>query len=1118
MSFSLFPNLSALGLSGAISMPASSDAQGTQAPSGSSFNTPKAQAFSALIEKASGGRGSLSAPSAVADPSTSQGNSLPLVGRELPRNSTHTADPHTSSAGDNQLQTSSTNSEGVQSSDRRASLADSTREAQGQAKHVVKNTSNEDGQAVIAAQDKSTHVKAAEPSVADIEASSDASKVVVSDLTKAIHNAIHQAQDDAQLYKTDSALSQAIRDNQWGTGLAQPPVENEAQASLDTRGLSESTSSSVSAPSQLFSERRENRSDFLSADLKTSFDREAVRNVQKESSVEAQLILGASAQVSADRPQVVVRPREEASISTNDATVRRLVERELLKETSAHDDSIIRLTEGRALPNAETEGAVSNASPVSLMGVDTVAQNQSMPLTPVTNMDLIQSEDVTQRATLVPASDRVMLEDELEGKDALSARATQPSTALESDMVSRSPELDLSLPQTLQERQTSSGSVQAKVDDRSPFIVAGNELRPSESVTAESDSVKLSVNLSGEAMLSERNVELERNLFAQPILADVTEHQRVSDSQRLEVGESARLSAQINADNDLGQLGGLVQRQGEGAAPVPVPDRPDSVNPSSAAPVRVSEPVSIGAESPSLPSGPIGLPAEGALRSESLGLSTASSALTEQLSVSLTSADLPAEASVRVESPSSRIEAPIRGESQGLPDQASVRVGSPSLRAEAPIQVESSGVPSETSIRTGASSLPNDNGFLPRPEDATQFNRVRGDAPSIRPQADVQQATVESPLGEAAIRREGGITSLLQNSDDASIREASTAVRPSTGSPSIQGVPDGVVLPSGESLPRDEMIKNNGGLAEKAVKVDPLLNTEAPVPNSMSAQNELLTPSETDLPKVNSMGLVTDAPDTPEAAAAPMLLKDKEPVQKTDPRFDKAISKDDSIVLREAQRPIGAAMEAERILDSVRLRTEGSDRRVEMELRESMLASTSSTSVSATKSDGSSAFSSANGAQPAVTSNPLTPSTMSESLRPAERLMNPAWAKGMGERAIMMVQQGPKVAEIRLDPPELGSLRIRIHVHAGDQVNVSFSAPNAAVREVLEQHMPRLREMFAEQGLNLADSSVSDQSSQQQKDKEGGSLAKGGKNIEQLNENNTVFAKPIKIGLVDYYA
>ena len=138
-----------------------------------------------------------------------------------------------------------------------------------------------------------------------------------------------------------------------------------------------------------------------------------------------------------------------------------------------------------------------------------------------------------------------------------------------------------------------------------------------------------------------------------------------------------------------------------------------------------------------------------------------------------------------------------------------------------------------------------------------------------------------------------------------------------------------------------------------------------------------------------------------------------------------------------------------------------------------------------------------------------------------QKMLNPAWSKALGERAIMMAQQGPRVAEVRLDPPELGALRIRVQIHGSDQVSLSFNAPNAAVREVLEQNMPRLREMFAEQGLNLSDASVADQSTQDRADKEQReAAAKGfaGSVSDDLGDAPASRVGARKIGLIDYYA
>ncbi|WMN54758.1 flagellar hook-length control protein FliK [Vibrio fluvialis] len=66
-----------------------------------------------------------------------------------------------------------------------------------------------------------------------------------------------------------------------------------------------------------------------------------------------------------------------------------------------------------------------------------------------------------------------------------------------------------------------------------------------------------------------------------------------------------------------------------------------------------------------------------------------------------------------------------------------------------------------------------------------------------------------------------------------------------------------------------------------------------------------------------------------------------------------------------------------------------------------------------------------------------------------------------------------------MDPPELGRLHIRMNMH-GDGASVQFTVSNQQARDALEHSMPRLREMLAQQGVQLADTSVQQQNSGQQ--------------------------------------
>ncbi|MDO6547957.1 flagellar hook-length control protein FliK [Pseudoalteromonas carrageenovora] len=81
-------------------------------------------------------------------------------------------------------------------------------------------------------------------------------------------------------------------------------------------------------------------------------------------------------------------------------------------------------------------------------------------------------------------------------------------------------------------------------------------------------------------------------------------------------------------------------------------------------------------------------------------------------------------------------------------------------------------------------------------------------------------------------------------------------------------------------------------------------------------------------------------------------------------------------------------------------------------------------------------------------------------------------AKLLQERVSSMLSINNKEAEIRLDPPEMGSMQIRIRSDA-EQAQINFVVQNQQAKEALEQSMPRLREMLAQQGLELGESTIS---------------------------------------------
>jgi len=81
------------------------------------------------------------------------------------------------------------------------------------------------------------------------------------------------------------------------------------------------------------------------------------------------------------------------------------------------------------------------------------------------------------------------------------------------------------------------------------------------------------------------------------------------------------------------------------------------------------------------------------------------------------------------------------------------------------------------------------------------------------------------------------------------------------------------------------------------------------------------------------------------------------------------------------------------------------------------------------------------------------------------------WVDELGGRLTWMAHQGNQTGSLQVSPPELGPIDVRISLH-GDQASVWFGAAHADTRAALEQALPRLKQLFAAQGLALADMGV----------------------------------------------
>lgn len=89
------------------------------------------------------------------------------------------------------------------------------------------------------------------------------------------------------------------------------------------------------------------------------------------------------------------------------------------------------------------------------------------------------------------------------------------------------------------------------------------------------------------------------------------------------------------------------------------------------------------------------------------------------------------------------------------------------------------------------------------------------------------------------------------------------------------------------------------------------------------------------------------------------------------------------------------------------------------------------------------------------------------------------WGAALGSRIMTMIADDIQQARIHLDPPELGSLEIKLQIQQ-DQATVHVQAQNAQVRDVLEAHAQRLRDALASQGIALSEFDVSERGAEQQ--------------------------------------
>ncbi|MBD9425793.1 flagellar hook-length control protein FliK [Pseudomonas sp. PDM15] len=141
---------------------------------------------------------------------------------------------------------------------------------------------------------------------------------------------------------------------------------------------------------------------------------------------------------------------------------------------------------------------------------------------------------------------------------------------------------------------------------------------------------------------------------------------------------------------------------------------------------------------------------------------------------------------------------------------------------------------------------------------------------------------------------------------------------------------------------------------------------------------------------------------------------------------------------------------------------------------------------------------------------------------------HPGMSEAVVDKVMWLSSQNLKSAEIQLDPAELGRMEVRIELNKDQAAQVTFISANASVRDQLEGQVHRLRELFAQQGMNQLDVNVSDQSMARgsQGGGEEGRRHGGGRGMSGSGDDEVLTgvselrgqSSAAPRGLVDYYA
>jgi len=123
------------------------------------------------------------------------------------------------------------------------------------------------------------------------------------------------------------------------------------------------------------------------------------------------------------------------------------------------------------------------------------------------------------------------------------------------------------------------------------------------------------------------------------------------------------------------------------------------------------------------------------------------------------------------------------------------------------------------------------------------------------------------------------------------------------------------------------------------------------------------------------------------------------------------------------------------------------------------------------------------------------------------------FSPNLAARIQWIYSQAVSSAEIMMDPAELGPMNVKMKTTNGE-TNILFQVTNLQTKEMIEDNLSKLRELLSEQGINLGDTHVKQQSQEnKESDDSSGALVDREEGEEDSPENQRL----VQEGILDTY-